>query len=342
MTIKVNCFNIHIMELLDRIKESARKLQSRIVLPEGSELRTLKATEIVLENRLAKIILLGNTDQITEIARKEGINISGAEIVNPADDARRSHYADLMVEIRKSKGLTKEEALTLLNDPLVFGPLMIKAGDADGELSGAINATGDVLRPAFQFIKTMPGATVVSGAFILILENKNFGENGIFVFSDCAVMPDPDEKQLAEIAVATARTAQKIANIEPRVAMLSFSTKGSAKHALVDKVIGATKLAQQMAPDLMIDGEMQLDAALVPEVGQLKSPGSLVAGKANVLVFPGLEAGNIGYKLVQRLAGAVAVGPILQGMAAPVNDLSRGCSVGDIVNMIAITANQAG
>ncbi len=339
---KVECFNIQIMELLDQIKENARKLQNRIVLPEGSELRTLKATEIVLKEKLARIILLGNPDRILEKASKEGINITGAEIVNPADDVRRSHYADLMVEIRKNKGLTKEEALTLLNDPLVFGPLMIKAGDADGELSGAINATGDVLRPAFQFIKTLPGASIVSGAFLLILENKSLGENGIFVFADCAVMPDPDEKQLAEIAIATARIAKKIANIEPRVAMLSFSTKGSAKHALVDKVVNATKIARQMAPDLMIDGEMQLDAALVPEVGQLKAPGSLVAGKANVLVFPGLEAGNIGYKLVQRLAGAEAIGPILQGMAAPVNDLSRGCSVSDIVNMIAITSNQAG
>ena len=342
MTNKVKCFNIQIMELLDQIKESARQLQNRIVLPEGSELRTLKATEIVLKSQLARVILLGNPEQIKEIANKEGINITGAAIVNPSDDVRRSHYADLMVEIRKNKGLTKEEALTLLNDPLVFGPLMIKAGDADGELSGAINATGDVLRPAFQFIKTIPGASVVSGAFILILKNKSLGENGIFVFADCAVMPDPDEKQLAEIAVASARTAKKIANIEPRVAMLSFSTKGSAKHALVDKVVNATKLAQQMAPDLMIDGEMQLDAALVPEVGQLKSPGSKVAGKANVLVFPGLEAANIGYKLVQRLAGAEAIGPILQGMAAPINDLSRGCSVSDIVNMIAITSNQAG
>jgi phosphate acetyltransferase len=342
LTNKVKCFNIQIMELLDQIKESARQLQNRIVLPEGSELRTLKATEIVLKSQLARVILLGNPEQIKEIANKEGINITGAAIVNPSDDVRRSHYADLMVEIRKNKGLTKEEALTLLNDPLVFGPLMIKAGDADGELSGAINATGDVLRPAFQFIKTIPGASVVSGAFILILKNKSLGENGIFVFADCAVMPDPDEKQLAEIAVASARTAKKIANIEPRVAMLSFSTKGSAKHALVDKVVNATKLARQMAPDLMIDGEMQLDAALVPEVGQLKSPGSKVAGKANVLVFPGLEAANIGYKLVQRLAGAEAIGPILQGMAAPINDLSRGCSVSDIVNMIAITSNQAG
>lgn len=328
--------------LLKQIKEKAHKLQNRIVLPEGTELRTLKAAEIVLREKLAKIILLGNPDKIKDITEKEGINISGAEIINPLESSKRLLYAEMMVEIRKNKGLTIEEALKLLDDPLFFGPMMIKAGDADGELAGAINSTGDVLRPAFQFIKTLPDVSVVSGAFFLLFENKTIGENGILVFADCAVMPQPNEKELAEIAVATARTAKHIANIEPRVAMLSFSTKGSAKHDLVDKVVNATKIAQEMAPDLMIDGEMQLDAALVPEVGQLKAPGSKVAGRANVLVFPGLESGNIGYKLVQRLAGAEAIGPILQGMAAPINDLSRGCSVNDIVTMIAVTANQAG
>lgn len=330
------------MEFLDQIKNKAQKLQNRIVLPEGTEIRTLKASEIVLKEQLAKIILLGNPEEIKEITEKEAINISGAEIIDPLVSEKRTAYAEMMVEMRKSKGLTIEEALKLLNDPLYFGPMMIKAGDADGELAGAINSTGDVLRPAFQFVKTLPGVSVVSGAFFLIFENKTIGDNGILVFADCAVMPDPDSKQLAEIAVATARTAKQIANIEPRVAMLSFSTKGSAKHDFVDKVVRATKLAQEMAPELMIDGEMQLDAALVQEVGQLKAPGSKVAGCANVLVFPGLESGNIGYKLVQRLAGAEAIGPILQGMATPINDLSRGCSVSDIVTMIAITANQAG
>jgi len=330
------------MDFLDQIKDKARQLQNRIVLAEGTELRTLKATEIVLKEKLAKIILLGDPQTIKELAQKEGIDISQAEVINPLTSSKRQQYAEMMVEIRKSKGLTIGEALKSLNNPLVFGPMMIKAGDADGEIAGAINATGDVLRPALQYVKTLPGVSVVSGAFFMLFKNKAIGDNGIMVFADCAVMPDPDEKQLAEIAVTTARTAKAIANIEPRVAMLSFSTKGSAKHALVDKVVNATRIAREMAPELMIDGEMQLDAALVDEVGQLKAPGSKVAGRANILVFPGLEAANIGYKLVQRLAGATAIGPVLQGMAAPINDLSRGCSVNDIIDMIAITSNQAG
>lgn len=330
------------MELLNQIKTKAFQLQKRIVLAEGTELRTLKAAEIVLKEKLARIILLGNPQTIGELTKKEGIDISGAEIIDPLTNAKRQHYAEMMVEIRKSKGLTIDEALDSLNNPLVFGPMMIKAGDADGEIAGAVNATGDVLRPALQYVKTLPGVNVVSGVFFMLFKDKTVGDNGILVFADCAVMPDPDEKQLAEIAVTTAKTAKEIANIEPRVAMLSFSTKGSAKHALVDKVANATRIAREMAPDLLIDGEMQLDAALVEEVGQLKSPGSKVAGRATVLVFPGLDAANIGYKLVQRLAGAEAIGPVLQGMAAPINDLSRGCSVSDIVNMVAITANQAG
>jgi phosphate acetyltransferase len=330
------------MELLDQIKTRARQLQNRIVLAEGTELRTLKAAEMIINEKLARIILLGNPDKIEEITFKEGINVSGAEIIDPATDDKRQHYAEMMVEIRKSKGLTIEEALVSLNDPLVFGPMMIKAGDADGEIAGAINATGDVLRPALQYVKTLPGVSVVSGVFFMLFKEKTVGDNGVLVFADCAVMPDPDEQQLAEIAVTTAKTAKSIAGIEPRIAMLSFSTKGSAKHPLVNKVVNATRIAREMDPTLMIDGEMQLDAALVEAVGQLKSPGSKVAGKANVLVFPGLESANIGYKLVQRLAGAEAIGPILQGMAAPINDLSRGCSVSDIVNMVAITANQAG
>ena len=330
------------MELIDKIKDRARQLNKRIVLAEGTELRTLKAAEIILKEKLARIILLGNVQTIAELTKKEGIDITGAVVVDPTTSDKRQHYGEMMVEIRKSKGLTIEEALKSLNNPLVFGPIMIKAGDADGEIAGAINATGDVLRPALQYVKTLPGVSVVSGVFFMLFKDKTVGDNGILVFADCAVMPDPDENQLAEIAITTAKTAKSIANIDPRVAMLSFSTKGSAKHALVDKVANATRIARELAPDLLIDGEMQLDAALVEEVGQLKSPGSKVAGRANILVFPGLEAANIGYKLVQRLAGAQAIGPILQGMAAPINDLSRGCSVSDIVNMVAITATQAG
>ncbi len=330
------------MDLLNKIKENAVRLQNHIVLPEGSEIRTLKAAALVLEQRIATITLLGDKSKIEEIAIREGILISGASIVDPKSDGKREHYAEMMVELRRNKGLTLEKALELLNDPLYYAVMMIKAGDADGEVAGAINATGDVLRPAFQFVKTLPGVSVVSGLFFMLFKDKTIGDDGMLVFADCAVMPDPDAAQLAEIAVTTAASAKAIANIEPRVAMLSFSTKGSAQHALVDKVVEATKIAARMNPDLLIDGEMQLDAALVPEVGQLKSPGSKVAGRANVLVFPGLESGNIGYKLVQRLAGAEAIGPVLQGMAAPINDLSRGCSVSDIVNMVAITANQAG
>lgn len=329
------------MKLLERVIKNAQEYQKRIVLPEGTEPRTLRATEIILKDNIARIILLGNPGEIAKVAEEIGVNIKGAIIVDPKTDSRRSAYADVMVEIRKSKGLTKEQALDMLNDPLVFAPVMIKCGDADGEIAGAINATGDVLRPAFQFVKTLPGVSVVSGAFIMFVNDPHFGHDGILMFADCAVMPDPDERQLAEIAVTTAKTARAIVGMEPRIAMLSFSTKGSASHPLVDKVANATKIAKEMDGSLKIDGEMQLDAALMPEVAKLKAPDSEVAGRANVLVFPGLEAANIGYKLVQRLAGAEAIGPILQGMAAPINDLSRGCSVSDIVNLVAITCNQA-
>lgn len=329
------------MKLLERVIKNAQIYQKRIVLPEGTEPRTLRATEIILKENIARIILLGNPVEIMKSAEECGVHITGAVLADPRTDSRRPAYADLMVEIRKSKGLNREQALDLLNDPLVFATLMIRNGDADGEIAGAINTTGDVLRPAFQYVKTLPGVSVVSGAFIMFVNDPRFGHNGVLVFADCAVMPDPDEKQLAEIAVTTARTAKALVGMEPRVAMLSFSTMGSAQHPLVDKVVNALKIAREMDPALKIDGEMQLDAALMPEVAKLKAPGSEVAGRANVLVFPGLESANIGYKLVQRLAGAEAIGPVLQGMAAPINDLSRGCSVSDIVNMAAITANQA-
>ena len=330
------------MDLLEQIKETAKKHNKRIVLPEGTEERTLKAANEIIAQGLAQITLLGNPVEIKDLATKFNLeNIDKAQIINPENHEKKDAYVDLMVEIRKKKGLTKEDAAKLIEDPLFLAVLMIKNGDADGEVAGARNATGDVLRPAFQYVKTAPGISVVSGAFIMILKNKEFGDNGLMVFADCAVHPNPTDKELAEIAVATAKTTKAIAQMEPRVAMLSFSTKGSAKHEMVDKVVSATKIAKEMAPDLLIDGEQQADAAIIDAIGNKKAPDSKIAGKANVLVFPTLETGNIAYKLVQRMADAEAIGPILQGMAAPINDLSRGCSVSDIVNLVAITANQA-
>lgn len=330
------------MELLDSIKQKAKSFNKRIVLPEGYEERTIKAADIAIAEGLAQIILIGDPVEIKSHSEKLGLkNIGKATVIDPRSHTKKSYYIDMMVEMRKHKGMTKEEASRLIEDPLYLGVLMIKNGDADGEVSGADHATGDVLRPAFHYIKTAPGISVVSGAFIMIVKNKAFGDNGVLIFADGGVHPDPTDKELAEIAVASGRTAKVIAGIEPRVALLSFSTKGSAKHEMVDKVISATKIAQQMAPDMMIDGELQGDAALVESIGLKKAPGSKIAGKANVLIFPDLNCGNIAYKLVQRLADAEAIGPILQGIAAPINDLSRGCSVSDIVSMIAITATQA-
>jgi phosphate acetyltransferase len=330
------------MDLLQQIKEKAKTHNKRIVLPEGTEERTIKAANEVLAEGTAQIILIGNPNEIKQLVSKyELIHIEKATIIDPKNHSKKSTYVELMLQIRKSKGLTKEVAEKLIEDPLYLATLMIKNGDADGEVAGASNATGDVLRPAFQYVKTAPGISVVSGAFIMILKDKEFGEDGLMVFADCAVHPNPTDKELAEIAVATGKTTRAIAGFEPRIAMLSFSTKGSANHELVDKVVSATKIAKQMAPDLEIEGELQADAAIIEAIGQKKAPGSKIAGKANVLVFPSLDSGNIAYKLVQRLAHADAIGPVLQGMAAPINDLSRGCSVSDIVNLIAITANQA-
>ncbi len=330
------------MKLIEDIKDKARKLNKRIVLPESTEERTLKAADQVIQERLARIILIGNPEEILMMADKFQLeNIGKAEIVNPVSHKMKDHYIDMMVELRKHKGLSRDEASKLIEDPLYLSVMMIKNGDADGEVAGAANATGDVLRPAFQYVKTRPGISVVSGAFIMIHPDPSFGDNGVIVFADGAVHPDPTDKELAEIAVATARTTKLILGIEPRVAMISFSTKGSAKHEMVDKVVNATRMAREMAPDIKIDGELQVDAALIEAIGKKKAPGSDIAGRANVMIFSSLDVGNVAYKLVQRLGKAEAIGPVLQGMAAPINDLSRGCSVNDIVSLVAITANQS-
>lgn len=330
------------MELLNKIKQNAISLKKRIVLPESFDERTLKAADIAYAEKLAEIILIGNKEKVLADAERLGLkNIKNIHITDYASSENTEKYADLMVELRKHKGMFKEKALELLQNPLYFSVMMIKAGDADGEVAGAANATGNVLLPAFQYIKTAPGISVVSGAFLMFLKNHQFGEDGLMLFADCAVHPDPNAEQLAQIAVSTGKTARVIAGIEPKIAMLSFSTKGSASHETVEKVQKATEIAQKSAPDMQIDGELQADAAIIESIGKKKAPESKIAGHANVLVFPDLQSGNISYKLVQRMAGAEAIGPILQGMAAPINDLSRGCSVSDIVNLIAITANQA-
>ncbi len=331
------------MDLIQSIIERAKANRQRIVLPEGTEERTLTAADKALADGLADLIVLGNVDEIHALADKLGLkNIDKATLIDPATSERREEYAQLLYELRKKKGMTIEQAREKVLDPLYFGCLIIKNGDADGQISGALSTTGETLRPALQIIKCAPGVTCVSGAMLLVTQTPEFGENGVLVVGDVAVTPMPDAEQLSQIAVCTAQTARAVAGFEdPRVAMLSFSTKGSASHEVVDKVVEATRLARELDPSLKIDGELQADAALVPSVGAKKAPGSDIAGKANVLVFPNLEVGNIGYKLVQRLGRAEAIGPILQGIAAPVNDLSRGCSVDDIYKLIAITACQA-
>jgi len=330
------------MKVLEQMFERAKKNPQRIVLPEGDEPRTLEAANILLGEKLAKLILIGDPDVINKMAAEKGYtHIHEAEIINPKTDPKMPVYANLLYELRKAKGMTEEEAAKKVQDPLYLGCLMIKNGDADGELAGARGTTADTIRPAFQILKTKPGCKIVSGAFLMFTPAHHLGEDGFLLFADCAVNPCPTAEELAQIAVSTAETARALGGFEPRVAMLSFSTKGSAKHELIDKVTEATRLAHEMAPELQLDGELQADAALIESVGKSKAPGSNVAGKANVLVFPDLQAGNIGYKLVERFSGADAVGPILQGIAAPVNDLSRGCKVQDIVQMVVITANQA-
>ena len=330
------------MALIEQLVARAKANKQRIVLPEGTEERTLKAADRILADEVADLILIGDPAEIKALAQKNGLShIEKATIINPLSHDKKEEYAQLLAQLRAKKGVTIDTARSIVENPLYLGSLIIKSGDADGQLAGARNTTGDVLRPALQIIKTQPGITCVSGAMILITQAHEYGSDGVVVMGDVAVTPVPDANQLAQIAVCSADTARAVAGVEPRVAMLSFSTYGSAKHEDVDKVVEALHLAKEMRPELMIDGELQADAALVPKVGKLKAPTSPVAGQANVLVVPRLEVGNIGYKLVERLGHAEAIGPILQGIARPVNDLSRGCCVEDIYKMIAITAVQA-
>lgn len=331
------------MDLIEYLTANARANRQRIVLPEGLEPRTLTAADRIIADGLADIIIIGNPADVLNMGKELKLtNLDRATIVDPADEAVIDKYAPLFYELRKSKGITMEEARLTTANPLYLGCLMVKAGDADGQVAGAMNTTGNVLRAAFQVIKTRPGISVVSGAFVMLLpKGSKYGTNDILIFADCAVVPNPTAEELAQIAVASAKTARDIAGIEPRVAILSFSTKGSAKSEQVDKVIAATEIAHQLEPSLILDGELQADAAIVPSVATAKAPNSPLSGRANVLVFPNLEVGNIAYKLVQRLGGVQAVGPVLQGLAAPVNDLSRGCFPEDIYKTIIITCNQA-
>ncbi len=327
--------------LVETIREKARALKKTIVLPEGDEPRTVEAAATIVREGLAKPILLGAPDKVKATAAARGVELGAIEIVDPATDPRATGYATALFELRKAKGLTPDAAAKLVADPMYFGMMMVKQGDADGLVSGAVHSTGDMLRPALQIIKTKPGIKLVSSSFLMECPDRNLGADGLLVFADCVVNPCPTAEELAHIAVSAAETARTLCGIEePRVALLSFSTKGSAKHALVDKVREATATAHALAPNLLLDGELQLDAALVPEVAALKAKGSPVEGRANVLIFPDLQAGNIGYKLTQRIGKAQCFA-VLQGLAKPCNDLSRGCSAEDIVNTVAMTAVQA-
>lgn len=331
------------MDILENLIVRAKANKQRIVLPEAEEERTIKAADRALADALADIILIGNPAKIQQQVETFNLtNISKATIIDPENNPKSEEYAQLLAELRKKKGMTIEQARELVKNPLYLGCLIIKNGDADGQISGALSTTGDTLRPALQIIKCAPGITCVSGAMLLITQQHQYGEDGVVVMSDVAVTPVPTAEQLAQFAYCTAETAKSVAGItDPRVAMLSFSTKGSASHEVVDKVVEATRLAHEHYPELKVDGELQADAALVLSVAEKKAKGSEIAGRANVLIVPNLEVGNIGYKLAQRLGNAIAVGPILQGIARPVNDLSRGCSIDDIYYMVAITACQA-
>ena len=329
------------MSMIERVKEKARADRKTIVFPEGIEERTIQAAAVLVKEKLVVPVLLGKPEEIEGEAKRLGVDLTGIRIENPADSDNFQTYADNLYELRKAKGVTPEKAEELTLDPMYYGIMMVKMGDADGLVSGAVHTTGDMLRPALQIIRTKPGMKIVSSSFLMDCPDKSLGEDGLLVYADCVVIPSPTEEELAYIAVAAADTARKLCGIEePRVAMLSFSTKGSAKHESVSKMQRAVEIAHKIAPDLLLDGEMQFDAALVPEIGASKAKGSPVAGRANVLIFPDLQAGNIGYKITQRIGGAECFA-VLQGLQKPCNDLSRGCSVEDIVNTAAMTAVQA-
>ena len=329
------------MSMIEKAKIKAKADRKKIVLPEGDEPRTVKAAAILKAEGLACPVLLGDPKKILAVAKENGADLDGMEIVDPENSPKAAGYAAALYELRKAKGVSEEAAADMVKDPMYYGIMMVKLGDADGLVSGAVHTTGDMLRPALQIIKTKPGMKVVSSSFLMDCPNKELGDDGLLVYADCVVMPNPTAEELAHIAIAAAGTAHDLCGVEvPKVAMLSFSTKGSAKHELVDKVQQATALAHALAPDLLLDGELQFDAALVPEIGESKAPGSPVAGHANVLIFPDLQAGNIGYKITQRIGGAECFA-VLQGLAKPCNDLSRGCSVEDIVNTVVLTAVQA-
>lgn len=329
------------MSFVDEIKEQAKTAIKTIVLPEATDIRTLEATEKIVKEGFAKIILIGNKEEITKIANENKFDISGATIEEPLTSEKYEEYAEYLYDLRKAKGMTLEQAKELLKDPVYFGMIMVKKGEADGLVSGAAHSTADTLRPALQILKTKPGTKIVSTFNILVLPHKEYGEDGVLMFADCGLNPKPNSDELSEIAISSAESFKALVKKEPKVAMLSFSTYGSAKSEDVEKVQEATKIAKEKAPELLVDGELQLDAAIVPSVGNSKAPGSKVAGNANILVFPDLNAGNIGYKLTERLAKAEAYGPICQGIAKPVNDLSRGCKADDIVGAVAITCLQA-
>jgi len=329
------------MTLLESLKEKAKKNPRRIVLAEGEEPRTVKAASIITQEKLAEVVLVGIRAKIEAAAKEQGVDISRVPSIDPLASPKFEEYAQTYYELRKAKGMTIEEARKIMKDTVFYGTMMVYKGEMDGLVSGALHATGDTIRPALQTIKTKPGISIVSSSFIMIVPDCEYGDKGLFIFADCAVMPNPTDAELAQIAIASAETGRVLAGMDPRVAMLSFSTYGSAKHELVDKVKRAVDIARKAAPGLKIDGELQADAAIIPKVGKSKAPGSPIAGQANVLVFPDLQSGNIAYKLVERLAKAQAIGPILQGIAKPVNDLSRGCSVDDIVHLVAITSVQA-